>query len=85
MSNDLNIQPLGNRVLVLPAEPESKTSSGLLLPETSKEKPLVGKVMAVGEDEEMPVKVGHKVHVLRRRCSSLNTPARRSNWTALST
>ncbi len=35
----INIQPMGSRVLIQPIEQESKTSSGLLLPETAKEKP----------------------------------------------
>jgi chaperonin GroES len=61
MSDNPKIQPLGNRVLVLPVEQEAKTSSGLLLPETAKEKPQVGQVKAIGDDEEMPVKVGQKV------------------------
>ncbi|RME90426.1 MAG: co-chaperone GroES [Anaerolineae bacterium] len=61
MSEKINIEPLGNRVLVRPIEQEAKTSSGILLPETAKEKPQMGEVMAVGDDEEMPVKVGQKV------------------------
>ncbi len=61
MSDKINIEPLGSRVLVRPIEQEAKTSSGILLPETAKEKPQMGEVMAVGDDEEMPVKVGQKV------------------------
>jgi chaperonin GroES len=65
-----NITPLGDRVLVKPLEKESETSSGLLLPETAKEKPQEGEVMAVGkgkydEDGEnripLDVEVGHRV------------------------
>ncbi|NOY97942.1 MAG: co-chaperone GroES [Chloroflexi bacterium] len=61
MSDNTTIEPLGIRVLVRPIEKEAKTSSGLLLPETAKEKPQIGEVIAVGDDEEMPVKVGQKV------------------------
>jgi len=44
----LNIKPLEDRVLVKPAEAETKTKSGIYLPEGAKEKPLQGKVVAVG-------------------------------------
>jgi chaperonin GroES len=57
----LNIQPLGNRVLIKPLEQDNKTASGLLLPETAKEKPQTGMVMAVGDDEEIKLKVNDKV------------------------
>jgi len=40
----INIQPMGTRILIKPLEQESKTSSGLLLPETAKEKPQTGVV-----------------------------------------
>jgi chaperonin GroES len=61
MSDNKTIQPLGLRVLVRPVEQEAKTSSGLLLPETAKEKPQIGDVIAIGDDEEINVKVGQKV------------------------
>jgi len=57
----LNIQPLGTRVLIRPLEQESKTSSGLYLPETAKEKPQTGEVVAVGDDESVKLKVKDKV------------------------
>jgi len=44
----LNIRPLGDRVVVEPLEQEEQTASGLFLPETAKEKPQQGKVVAVG-------------------------------------
>lgn len=43
-----NLRPLADRVIVQPSEGEEVTSSGLLLPETAKEKPQEGKVLAVG-------------------------------------
>ncbi|MGC8780572.1 MAG: co-chaperone GroES [Anaerolineae bacterium] len=57
----VNLQPLGARVLIRPLEQENRTASGLLLPETAKEKPQLGEVIAVGDDEEIKVKVGDKV------------------------
>ena len=60
--SDLNIQPLGTRVLIRPIEQEAKTASGLLLPETAKEKPQMGEVMAIGDEtEDIPVQVGQRV------------------------
>ena len=60
----INIKPLADRVLVKPAEAEEKTSSGIIIPDTAKEKPMEGEVIAVGcgkKDEPMTVKVGDKV------------------------
>jgi chaperonin GroES len=64
-----SIKPLFDQVLVKPLEEETKTPSGILLPETAKEKPQMGQIMAVGTggvDEKgnkitMIVKVGQKV------------------------
>ncbi len=61
MSENTNIEPLGIRVLVRPIEQEAKTASGLILPDSAKEKPQIGEVIAIGDDEEMMVKVGQKV------------------------
>ena len=57
----MNIRPLADRVLVEPKEAETKTASGIYIPETAKEKPQQGKVIAVGsgkKDEPMELKVG---------------------------
>ncbi len=60
--SEMNIQPLGTRVLIRPIEQEAKTSSGILLPETAKEKPQMGEVIAIGDEtEDIPVEVGQKV------------------------
>ncbi len=56
-----DIQPLGARVLIQPLEQQSRTASGIILPETSKEKPQTGLVIAVGDDEDIQVKVDDKV------------------------
>ncbi len=59
---EANVQPLGSRVLIRPLIEESRTTSGLYIPETAKEKPQTGEVIAVGEKEdEIIVKVGQKV------------------------
>src|SRR5262245_34274236 len=43
-----SVRPLEDRVLIKPLDPETKTSSGIFLPETAKERPMQGKVVAVG-------------------------------------
>lgn len=60
----LNIKPLSDRVLVEPEAAETQTASGIYIPETAKEKPQKGKVVAVGggsKDHDMTVKVGDTV------------------------
>ncbi len=59
--SDVKIQPLGTRVLIKPLDQESKTASGLYIPETAKEKPQTGIVIAVGDSEEVCLKVNDKV------------------------
>lgn len=69
MATKLNIKPLFDNILVKPLKAEEKTSSGIYLPETAKEKPQIGEVMAVGEgarDDDgklipIVVKIGQKV------------------------
>ena len=58
------IRPLADRVLIEPKEAETKTAAGIYIPDTAKEKPQQGKVIAVGpgkKDEPMEVKVGDEV------------------------
>ena len=60
----MNIKPLADRVLVKPVAAEEKTISGIIIPDSAKEKPLKGEVLAVGngtKDEEMVVEVGNNV------------------------
>lgn len=55
----MKVKPLADRVLVLPAPAEEKTIGGIIIPDSAKEKPLKGKVIAIGngtKDEEMVVK-----------------------------
>ena len=58
------IKPLADRVLIEPAPAETKTVGGIIIPDTAKEKPLQGTIVAVGQgtkDEEMVLKEGDKV------------------------
>ena len=65
----MNIQPLGDRVVIKPLEAEERTKGGIVLPDTAKEKPQEGKVVAVGKGKVLDsgsvqapeVKVGDKV------------------------
>ena len=60
----MTIKPLSDRVLVLPNAAEERTAGGLFIPDTAKEKPLMGKVVAVGPgtaDVKMEVKEGDTV------------------------
>ena len=60
----MNIKPLADRVLLKPAAAEEKTISGIIIPDSAKEKPLKGEVLAVGngtKDEKMEVAVGNTV------------------------
>ena len=60
----MSIKPLADRVLVKPAAAEEKSVGGIIIPDTAKEKPLKGEVIAVGngtKDEEMVLKQGDNV------------------------
>ena len=65
----MDIRPLGDRILVKPLEAEEKTKGGILLPDTAKEKPQEGKIVAVGKGkltdkgtvQPLEVKVGNRV------------------------
>lgn len=65
----MKIQPLGDRVLVKPLEAENKTKGGIVLPDTAKEKPQQGEIIAVGKGkmlengtvQALEVKAGDKV------------------------
>ena len=68
MAGKFSLQPLEDRIVVRPIEEESKTASGLVIPDTAKERPQEGEVIAVGpgrfeEGQRIPldVKVGDKV------------------------
>jgi chaperonin GroES len=65
----MNIKPLADRILVKPAPAEEKTASGIIIPDTAKEKPMQGEVIAVGKGRiadngqliQPEIKVGDKV------------------------
>ncbi len=60
----INIKPLADRVLIEPAEAETTTASGIIIPDSAKEKPQKGTIVAVGpgkKDEPLTVKVGDTV------------------------
>ena len=69
MKTKTSIEPLFDNVLIRPVEAETKTASGIILPDNAKEKPQIGEVMAVGQGKMTPkgeklpivVKVGQKV------------------------
>jgi chaperonin GroES len=72
----LNIKPLSDRVVIEPAAAETKTASGIYIPETAKEKPQKGTVVAVGKgnkDHDMTVR-------LVMKCFMGNTPGQNLNW-----
>lgn len=63
-STSVNVKPLADRVLVEAAEAETKTAGGIIIPDTAKEKPMRGKIIAAGpgkKDEPTTVKVGDTV------------------------
>ena len=77
----MTIKPLGDRVLIEPAKAEEVTAAGIIIPDSAKEKPLRGTVIACGngtKDEEMYVKVndmvlygkyaGQKSKLMERKC-----------------
>ncbi|MGB6031272.1 MAG: co-chaperone GroES, partial [Bacteroidota bacterium] len=65
----MKLKPLGDRVVIQPSKAEEKTKGGIFVPDTAREKPVIGKVVAVGpgkmsdEGKKIPmqVKVGNKV------------------------
>lgn len=60
----IKVKPLADRVLVEPAPAETKTSGGIIIPDTAKEKPMRGKIVAIGNgkpDEPLTVKTGDTV------------------------
>jgi len=82
----MKIKPLADRVIIKPAAAEERTKGGIILPDTAKEKPVVGEIVAVG-----PGKVsddGKKIVMevkLVTRCSMGSTPEQKSPTKAKST
>jgi chaperonin GroES len=77
----MNMQPLGDRVVIKPLEAEGKTKGGIVLPDTAKEKPQEGKVVAVGKGKILEngtlqppeVKVGDRVLYAKYSGSEVTT------------
>jgi chaperonin GroES len=86
----MNIQPLFDNVLIRPVEAETKTASGIILPDTVKEKPQMGVIMAVGtgkvgpkgDKHPMLVKVGQKV--MYKKWGGNEIKVEREEWTLVS-
>jgi chaperonin GroES len=86
----MNIQPLFDNVLIRPVEAETKTASGIILPDTVKEKPQMGVIMAVGtgkvgpkgDKHPMVVKVGQKV--MYKKWGGNEIKVEREEWTLVS-
>ncbi|HSW96276.1 MAG TPA: co-chaperone GroES [Candidatus Saccharimonadales bacterium] len=85
-----NIQPLFDNVLVRPVDAETKTASGIILPDTVKEKPQIGEIMAIGpgkvtpkgEKQTMVVKVGQKV--MYKKWGGNEVKVHNEEWTIIS-
>ena len=64
MAKKINVTPLHDRVIIQPAKAEEKTAGGIIIPDTAKEKPQRGTIVAVGDgkkDEPLTVKAGDQV------------------------
>ena|SRR5579863_10778570 len=85
-----DIQPLFDNVLVRPVDAETKTASGIILPDTVKEKPQIGEIMAIGEGKISPkgekkpmvVKVGQKV--MYKKWGGNEVKVNNEEWTIIS-
>jgi len=84
------IQPLFDNVLIKPLEADTKTASGIILPDSAKEKPQMGEIVAVGEGKVSPkgdkhpmvVKVGQKVYY--KKWGGTEIKVNNEEWTILS-
>lgn len=90
MAKKMNIKPLFDNVLIKPLEVEEKTASGIVLPDTAKEKPQMGIVMSVGQGKKnsagkliaMVVKVGQKV--MYKKWGGNEVKVNSEEWTLVS-
>ncbi|QQG40873.1 MAG: co-chaperone GroES [Candidatus Levyibacteriota bacterium] len=90
MAGKTNIQPLFDNVLIRPVDAESKTQSGIILPDTAKEKPQIGVVKAIGKGKidkdgkfiPVVVKVGDKV--MYKKWGGNEVKVEREEWTLVS-
>ena len=90
MITKLNIQPLFDNVLIKPLEAETKTASGIILPDSAKEKPQMGIVMAVGmgkigpKGERHPMVVKVKQKVMYKKWGGDTVKVENEEWTLVS-
>lgn len=90
MVKKLNIKPLFDNVLIKPLEAETKTASGIILPDSAKEKPQIGLVMAVGsgkldkdgKKQPVVVKIGDKV--MYKKWGGSEVKVDHEEWTMVS-
>ena len=62
--SEIKLKPLGDRIIIEPQEAEDKTASGIIIPDSAKEKPQKGEIVAIGtgkKDEPLNVKVGDTI------------------------
>jgi len=90
MASKQNLKPLFDNVLIKPLEVQTKTASGIILPDSAKEKPQIGIVMAVGpgkldkegKREPLAVKVGEKV--MYKKWGGNEVKVENEEWTLVS-
>ncbi|SRR5258708_330080 len=90
VAKKINIKPLFDNVLIRPLDAETKTASGIILPDTAKEKPQTGEVMALGDGKKdkdgklvaMVVKVGQKV--MYKKWGGTEVKVNHEEWTIIS-
>jgi len=89
MKKKLNIKPLFDNVLIKPLEAVAKTPSGIILPDSAKEKPQIGMIMAIGdgkvikgEKHPVVVKVGQKV--MYKKWGGSEVKVNNEEWTMVS-
>jgi co-chaperonin GroES (HSP10) len=81
----ISMKPLGSRVVIEPIEQEEMTAGGIVLPETAKEKPQKGTVLAIGPGDRMKTEIASRWTLKSAMwCSLRNIPAQKSNMTARS-
>lgn len=85
-TDDLNIKPLSDNVLIKPLEAETKTASGILLPDSAKEKPQMGLVMATGpgsindQGKLIPVNVKTGQKVMYKKWGGDEVKVKNEDW-----
>lgn len=90
MKAKMNIQPLFDNVLIRPVEAETKTASGIILPDSVKEKPQIGVVMAVGpgkvtpKGDKVPMVIKVKQSVMYKKWGGTEVKVNGEEWTLVS-